>query len=302
MHAVTVQQLHGYVADELDDYLPLAGGQMTGAIEMTGANTLSATGSLTVAAGGTVTLGQDGTANLHAVTVGQLNTAIAGTVLHFDDPIVGAGTSASPYTVQPASSAQIVTGTDDEFPISSAGLRTQMGGAATAASLGTTATTVVPAIHELSTRVNALTAAVVLIGTYDLVDVTPGAGSPFGPTPGALPGAAAGNRGWAVILTAAGPGVPPAPPGPLAVGDWLISDGAGWVHIPLHHPATAAANVTVGGTVSTTIGTNVQAALEWLHDNTIGSIFVDPLGSIVGDGLAAATALTVGVVDGGTYT
>ena len=50
-----------------------------------------------------------------------------------------------------------------------------------------------------------------------------------------LPAASAANEGWYVIATTAGLGHGHAPAVQIEVGDWLVSNGLEWVHVPLHH-------------------------------------------------------------------
>jgi hypothetical protein len=85
---------------------------------------------------------------------------------------------------------------------------------------------------------------------------------------GPLPAADSDNESWQVLVAVAGTGTGNAPVVSLAAGDWLVSNGNDWVHIGS------------GGGLAT--------------------IHVDGV-SILGDGRSAATALHVGVIDGGTW-
>jgi hypothetical protein len=217
-----------------------------------------------------------------------------------EDPIDGDGTTGDPLTVTPATTAQIGTGTDNVFPLTSAGLRSQLGSNVTA--LTTTAQTVVPAINELAEQIDVLNAAIRFVG---LVNATTGVVTPVQDSPlaaGPLPAAAAANTGYMVIATVAGAGgTGNLPAGPIAVADLLISSGSAWVLVPLNLGTIAAANVLLTA-ISGITATNVQDAVSELY-TAIGDI-TDALHfdgtSIVGDG-SSSDPYAVGEVDGGTY-
>lgn len=81
---------------------------------------------------------------------------------------------------------------------------------------------------------------------------------------GALPAAAPANSGFFLIVNTEGTITGGAAPHDhLAVGDWIVSTGAAWIHINLHFAIVAASNVAVNPAVATQ--TDVQAALEWLY-------------------------------------
>jgi hypothetical protein len=222
-------------------------------------------------------------------------------------PITGDGQAATPLGLDTASDAQIAAGTNDVFPIDSAGLRSQMGDDAD--NLDTTAKTVVPAINELvgdldtiSQQIAALAGALRFVGNYDADEsevVTADAGTL---TVGAnLPAAAPANEGWFVIVTVAGTPTAPAPTVAMQTGDWIVSTGTAWIHVPLYHTAITAANVGVTAIDSAGWG-NVQVALQGLFNlvsNALSTVAVDDV-SIVGDG-TSTDPLEVAVVDGGTY-
>jgi hypothetical protein len=166
-----------------------------------------------------------------------------------------------------ATPADATAGANNFLPITSSVL--QLGGPP--ASLATTAKTLVPAINELKSAVDALTGNLIFGGIYDAASnqLTPtqAPGNPF--VAGALPAPTAAMVGYYLIVNQPGPAAGPAPPGAYAQGDWLlVAPGPpfAWVHI------------TLGVT-----------AVEVDGD------------SIKGDGLTPATALYVDIVDGGTY-
>lgn len=224
-----------------------------------------------------------------------------------DPPISGNGTVATPLSVDTASTAQINAGTDAVFPIDSAGLRTQLGAAVS--TLTTTATTVVPAINELNTEISniqdelaAMTGALRFVGNFD-ADASEVTSADAGTlTVGSnLPAAASANEGWFVIVTEPGTPSAPAPAVQMQIGDWIVSTGTAWIHVPLYHAAITAANVGVTAVDSQT-WTNVQQALQGLFTLASGamtSVAVDGV-SILGDG-TVGDELEVGTVDGGTY-
>jgi hypothetical protein len=164
-----------------------------------------------------------------------------------------------------AAAAAIETGTDNILPITPLGLRSQLG--LPLANLDTTATTIVPAINELKSAVDALSGNLQFGGTYDVAGnaVTAGGGSPFDDGP--LVAATAAMTGWYLIVSSPATGAPgPLPPaGNYAPGDWLIVDAApAYIHLEL-------------------------GSVPILVDNV----------SIIGDG--QTTPLEVAEIDGGTY-
>jgi len=228
------------------------------------------------------------------------------------DPIDGDGTTATPLSLTMASGAQILAGTDTVFPIDSAGLRSQFGAAVTAANLGTTAATVVPAIHELAGRIVALTGAIIVTGSYNATThqvhgVRPPA-SPGLAENAALPAAAASNRGWLFLVSTAGTGVAPAPTVAMAVGDWVISNGTDWVHLSMGLTSIAGGNVSAippGATPPESGWTTVQLFLNGLHTQisnftTNGFPVLTDGVSITGSGVTN-DELEVATVDAGTF-
>jgi len=188
-------------------------------------------------------------------------------------PLSGNGTSGSPLAVTRASEAQIATGTNNVNPIDPLGLRSQMGD--DAADLTTTEKTVVPAINELVGEITdihgqlaALSGALRFVGTYNAatnVVVSAAAGTLAIGNP--LPAASAANEGWFVIVTQNGTGTAPAPTVSMQSGDWIVSTGSAWIHVPLYHAAIAAANVSITP-VNGQPWTNVQTALQGLFVRT----------------------------------
>lgn len=284
--------------------------ELTGAQTITGNKTIDVSHFFLTGAGSTdgeiLTLADAGTGEVEwtSAPAGGLLTVSA------NAPLTGNGTSLTPLGLTVATfgtaTDQVNIGTNNVYPITSQSLRYLTGDVATL-NAALTATNLTAAINEVYGQVAALSSAIQWVGTYDGTTLTAVAPA----TTGALPAPAAGNRGWTVIMTAAvAVGTAPMPPGPLEIGDWLISPGTGttWIHIPLHHPATAAANVTIT-TIGTETWTNVQQALGGLHTQiaaALTTIHVDGtsitgLTSSVGAGLTAANALKVGTIDGGTF-
>ena len=164
-----------------------------------------------------------------------------------------------------ANAPAIETGTDNILPITPLGLRGQLG--LPLSGLQTTAPTIIPAINELKIAVDSLAGNLRFGGVYDVANnaTTPSTGSPF--PAGPLVPATGAMTGWYLIASSPAAGVPgPLPPaGNYAPGDWLIVDnGPAYIHLQLGATAIIVDNV-----------------------------------SIVGDGIT--TALTVALVDGGTY-
>lgn len=208
----------------------------------------------------------DGDGNLDWVARGDVGMQS----VHVSAPLSGSGTSGSPITVTPATNPQIATGTDNVHPITPAGLRTQLG--EDAADLDTTAKTVVPAINELNGdittlggQIQAISGALRFVGNFDADEsevTTAVAGTVVSGQN--LPAPATANEGWYVIVVEAGTPSAPAPTVPMQAGDWIVSTGSQWVHIPLYHTATTAANVGITQ-IDAQSWTNVQQALEGLH-------------------------------------
>ena len=207
---------------------------------------------------------------------------------------------ANQLTLNPATTLQINAATPDNIhAISPLGLRGQMGVAVP--NLLTAAKTVVPAINELNALVRVLEGAMTFIGAYDVPNnvVIPGTGGPY--PGGALPQAVPANRGWYTIVEFEGTGIGHAPGVFIDVGDWLISDGATWLHFAMHYARVLAGSVYLAPAIPGMPGTSsVQEALEYIETNMLQQVFVDGT-SITGDGSSAATSLRVGVVDGGVF-
>jgi hypothetical protein len=168
-----------------------------------------------------------------------------------------------------ATPADATAGTNNTLPITSSVLQL---GAPPGTGLTTNARTLVPAINELKSAVDALTGNLIFGGLYNastnVLTPTQAPGNPFGNAPIQLPAATAAMVGYYLIVNQPGTvTTPPPPTGSYAQGDWLVVEPSpAWVHI------------TLGVT----------------------AVEVDGV-SIIGDGLTPLTALEVGVVDGGVY-
>ena len=225
----------------------------------------------------------------------------------------GDGTTATELELVCATNTEVRDGVSVPVAkaICSAGLQTVTGDLD---DLDTTATsTLVAAINETLERIVAMTGAIILVGTYNATtgQINPGFNSPAGPsgTPIAVPAAGAANQGWYAIVATAGPGGSanvPTTPGGYAVGDWILSSGAAWLHFQMNLGVINASSVTINAITydsTTSTATNVQQALEELYsgDTLAGlvAVAVDDI-SIKGDGLTA-TPLYVDIVDGGTF-
>ncbi len=283
-------------------------------VEVTGDQSVAGVKTIT----GTVAL--TGIANLTAGdgTAGQIMTKGAGNVLTWaaapassvttDPSLTGDGTVATPLSVAQATQVQkgggmistaalITAGADDATIISPLGLRSVSGDLAT---LVTTAkNALVPAINEIYNAIAALTGVIIYAGSYDATTSTGvfngQGGIPAGTTP--LPASAAANHGAYVIVTVGGPGgVAPEPAGPIAVGDWLISDGTAWTRLAFNQAALTAANVAVNPAVAG--ATDVQAALTAIHTLAIAPVLT-VAATFSGDGVT--TPLDLILVDGGTF-
>lgn len=279
--------------------------ELTGNQTITGEKTFSvgAAGSLHVTGG---TNGQMITTNGAGVLAFTTVPGGAGTVaVEANDPITGDGTTGDPLEVTMATNAQIITGTDTTFPIDSAGLRSQLGAAANATNLGTTASTVVPAIHELAGKITTLVGAIIVVGQYQATAHTvTGVRPPAAPglaDGAALPAAADSNRGWLFVVSQAGTAIAPAPVVSMAVGDWVVSNGTDWVHLSMGLTSIAAGNVSIT-TLDSQPWINVQTALQGIFtlvNTKLTTVEVDDV-SITGTGVVG-DELEVALVDAGTY-
>jgi len=246
------------------------------------------------------------TGNMLTKTAGggvQWSSAPSGGLLavDVDDPLDGTGVSGDPLTITPATTAQIVTGTDDVFPVTALGLRSQIGGPLT--DLTTTVQTgIIQAINSLVSQITALAAPLRVVGSYNVATntITPSANSPA--TAGALPAVAAGNEGWILLVTTGGTGTGNAAGlGAISVGDWVVSTGTAWTLFDLDLSTVAAGNVSVTA-ISGMTATTVQAALAELHTAVGGAlteVVVDDL-SIQGAG-TTTDPFEVGDIDCGTF-
>jgi len=245
-----------------------------------GGVSIPAGGSLNVSAAGALTLNPATGAMLGGITVATITSGLTlsgagalalglATPTQHGGITVPAGTAltltAGALGMGVANAPAIETGTDNILPITPLGLRGQLG--LPLSGLQTTAPTIIPAINELKVAVDSLAGNLRFGGVYDVAGnaTTPSTGSPF--PAGPLVPATGAMTGWYLIASSPAAGVPgPLPPaGNYAPGDWLIVDnGPAYIHLQLGATAIIVDNV-----------------------------------SIVGDGIT--TALTVALVDGGTY-
>ncbi|PWT94413.1 MAG: hypothetical protein C5B54_00055 [Acidobacteria bacterium] len=227
-------------------------------------------------------------------------------------PITGNGTSGSALAITRATDAQIAAGTNNVNPIDSLGLHDAVLGDVPAAldvPAGDAAADrrVIPAINELFADIGdlgdqlaAISGALRFVGNFDAdADEVVSADTGTLTVGQPLPAASAANQGWFVIVTEAG--TPAMPAVLMQIGDWIVSTGAAWVHVPLYHTAITAANVGVTQ-INTHAWGNVQTALQNIYNlaaNALSSVEVDDV-SIIGDG-TSGDPLEVAVVDGGVY-
>ena len=189
-----------------------------------------------------------------------------------------------------ASDIEVTTGTSDVEAITPRSLRVQFG--LDIAALTTTVKTVVPAINELHAEILALSNVLVLGGAYDVATDVVSSGGVVVPN-GPLPVAAAANTGYYVIVTVGGTGTGNAPAVVMNVGDWIVSTGTAWTHIPLAQGTVLAANVGLNPLVMG--ADNVQDALVALEARVV---VTDT--SLSGNG-TAGLPLALALVDGGTF-
>ena len=266
--------------------------ELAGAQSITGAKTI-AVGNLKLTGGSNgQTIATDGSGNLSFVSAPPAEVVT-------DGAIEGNGLLATPITLVVATTGQVSTGTDDVNPITSLKLREQLGAAASATNLGTTATTIVPAIKELADKLTALGKPLTFIGTYDANadEVSPGANSPMAASDN-LPAADADNEGWVVIVTngvETGHGNAPAV-GPISPGDWLVSTGTEWILIDLNLETVVAANVAVSA-ISGLTATNVQAALAEIVADYLKTVAINE-DTLEGDGTSGDPLNVIGLDDG----
>jgi hypothetical protein len=254
-----------------------------------------------VAAGGLLAVEHDATMTGDGTAATPLSVVTATPVL-LGVVNVPAGSAlaltAGALSMEVATAAEIATGTDDVYPITSLGLRGEMG--APASTLVTTATTVVPAINELAALI---TGSLNFAGSYDVVA---DAVDPIGAAaPGPLPAPTAAVNGRYVICVNDGPGLgEAAAAGPYVAEDWIICGedpaAAGtyvWHKLSVGGAAVTAANVAITA-IPPLVATDVQGALEEIVAAVSAGIVTDA--SLTGSGTTAAP-LAVELVDGGTF-
>ena len=198
-----------------------------------------------------------------------------------------------------ATAAQIAAGVLDTSFATPLGLRGQLG--ADAASLVTSAKTVVPAINELISGLAAVAGVVVFGGVYDAATDTGtynGRGGIAAGT-GPLPAASVANGGTYLIVTVAGAGGGPNEPlDPMDIQDWIISDSVTW-NLLKFGPATGAWLPLTGGSLSGFLTLHsdptaaMHAATRQYVDAALGSAGT---GTITG--VTAGTALSGGGTTG----
>lgn len=152
--------------------------------------------------------------------------------------------------------------------VPSSGLRYVVGGQL--ASLQTTAKTgLIQAINELVSKIVAVTAGVVLWGSFNATTGVITWSTQSGQSGNSMPAPVTGLTGK-FIICAVGGTVPPgsAPAGTYVAGDQLICDGTRWTHIFINTGTVFASSVTVSPTVlgASTVQ-NALTALQTYADN-----------------------------------
>jgi hypothetical protein len=290
--------------------------ELAGAQNISGVKTVVAGGGITTPVGQLLVTGAPAANSYLRASAGfatgalEFGTLPAGGLLavSVEDPITGDGTAGDPLEITPASDAQVDAGTDDVFPITSRSLRYITGDPD---DLPGTTTTIIDGIQYIENMVTTLQGAIILQGTWNATadQITPGVGSPITAN-AALPAAATGNRGWYLIVNTAGTIAAGhnAPAGDYAVGDWILSNGAAWLHFQMNLGAIAAINVQFTPTAPMT-ATNVQAAINEVAAAAAAAstnihadgVSIGGLTATAGAGTTAANALTVLRVDGGEF-
>ena len=156
----------------------------------------------------------------------------------------------------------------------------------------------------LQQEIQALAETLVFIGqchiTTDTTNFT--AASGITPNPGPLPAPTMSIKGYYVIVVENG--VPPptshAPQESYVLHDWLICDGAVWVHLKLGLVYFGASQVSVQPTIAGT--DDVQETLQYLYDNSISPAagdtrWVNVTGDTMSGGLSLGGATVVNPSD-----
>jgi len=208
----------------------------------------------------------------------------------------GNGLLGQEITLEVADATEIAAGTDDLLPITSAGLRTQLG--ADVSFLDTTQKTVIPALNEIYSIVSTLAAPLQFVGTYNAAtnQVAPAEGGPA--VAGNLPAADPANKGWVLITIVGGTGQGQASSlGAIGIGDWLVSNGNTWDLIDVDLSSVVAVNVSVSP-IEGMEATNVQDAFEEIFSDAFRTVVVDEV-TIMGTGLSGDPL--VAQLDDGDY-
>ena len=151
----------------------------------------------------------------------------------------------------------------------------------------------------LQDQIDLLASGMLFVGGMD-VPIDAGTYSiESGLTNGPLPAPGAGLKGWYVIVTNGGS--PPAgniPPGSYAQHDWIVCDGAQWMQLKMGLVNFVASDIAIAPAIGT-LGPTVQTGLQWLYDNKIdafGDTMTGPL-YLAADPVAALEAATKQYVD-----
>ena len=156
----------------------------------------------------------------------------------------------------------------------------------------------------LQQEIQALAETLVFIGqchvTTDTTQFT--AASGITPNPGPLPAPTPGIKGYYVIVVENGrPPVGNIPMEDYVLHDWLICDGAVWVHLKLGLVYFAASQVAVTPTIAGT--DDVQETLQYLYDNSISPAAGDDRWvNVTGDTMSGALTIGAGANNAITIT
>lgn len=167
-------------------------------------------------------------------------------------------------TVSKAVTADVDAGTANKF-VDTALLKTDVLGAGLS-TLNTTAKTIVPAINEVMSSIAAISGGIVFAGTVDCATgvITPATNVAYKPaTVADIDPTLCANHFWIVTVAGSETGVSGATAGKA---DWIASDGAKLVVLPLGPTTVVASDVAYDATGNAIItATDVQGALDQIE-------------------------------------